>query len=379
MDASSVLWTNWHEQLKELLTGIHGHQKKTLAFFVLGIVLSGSAVMQRVAESLSERGLSEAKMSSIERRLARFIANERIVVPLIWKLFLEQVLAPFRGQQLYFVLDNTPFRDDLTMVYLGLLVHSRVLPVAWAVMPAQTKWDEGQWQIVGRLLDRVCLHLPDTSCTLMADRGLAGMPLVKLCTSRGWHYLLRVCQEHTCRRSFNGKLEQSWKRFGQIVLKPGYRWYGKARVWQEESLDTYVSLVWDIGCEEPWLLISDQGAGRRQVQEYAWRMRVEATFQDSKSRGWKIEASWIVDRAHLDRLLLALFLAMWWTSHLAAACIHHGQRQRFDRVDRRDKSIFRLGRLWLLDILRRVHNRASLRRCLPFQKTNMGWRFALRF
>src|SRR6266487_509240 len=106
MDASSVLWANWQEQLKELLPGIHGHQKKTLALFVLGIVLSGCAVMQRVAETLSERGMSEAKMTSIERRLARFIANERLVVPLIWKLFLAQVLAPFRGQKLYFVLDN---------------------------------------------------------------------------------------------------------------------------------------------------------------------------------------------------------------------------------------------------------------------------------
>jgi hypothetical protein len=151
---------NWHEQLKELLTGMHGHQKKTPAFFVLGIVLSGCAVMQRVAETLSERGLSEAKMSSIERRLARFIANERLIVPVIWRLFLEQVLTPFRGQQLSFVLDNTPFRDDLTIVYLGLLVHSRVLPVAWAVMPAQTTWDEGQWEIVGRLVDRVCLTHP---------------------------------------------------------------------------------------------------------------------------------------------------------------------------------------------------------------------------
>ena len=362
MDASSVLWTSWQEQLKEVLTGIHGHQKKTLAFFVLGIVLSGCAVMQRVAETLNERGISEAKMSSIERRLARFIANERIVVPLIWKLFLEQVLAPFRGQQLSFVLDNTPFRDDLTIVSVGLLVHSRVLPMAWAVMPAQTTWDEGQWDIVGQRLDRVCVHLPDTCCTLLADRGLAGMPLVKLCTSRGWHYLLlRICAEHTCRRFFHGKLEQTWKRFGQIVLKPGYRWYGKARVWQEETLETFVSLVWDAGCEEPWLLISDQGAGRRQVQKYAWRMRVEATFQESKSRGFNIQASWIVDRAHLDRLLLALFLAIWWTAHLAAACIHHGQRQRFDRVDRRDKNIFRLGRLWLLDMLRRVRNRASLK------------------
>ena len=99
-----------------------------------------------------------------------------------------------------------------------------------------------------------------------------------------------------------------WKRFDQIVLKPGYRWYGKARVWQEETLDTYVSLVWDTACEEPWLLISDQGAGRRQVQEYAWRLRVEATFQDSKSRGVNIEASWIVDRTHLDRLLPRSFL-----------------------------------------------------------------------
>jgi hypothetical protein len=289
---------NWHEQLKELLTGIHGHQKKTLAFFVLGIVLSGSAVMQRVAETLSERGLSEAKMTSIERRLARFIGNARIVVPVIWKLFLAQVLAPFRGQQLHFVLDNTPFRDELTIVYVGLLVHSRVLPVAWAVMPAQTKWDEGQWDIVGRLLDQVRVHLPDTCCTLIADRGLAGMPLVKLCTARGWHYVLRVCGEHTCRRFFHGKLEGTWKRFDQIVLKPGYRWYGTARVWQEETLETFVSLVWDPDCEEPWLLISDQGAGRRHVQVYAWRMRVEATFQDGKSRGWNIEASWMVDRAH---------------------------------------------------------------------------------
>lgn len=379
MDACSVLWTNWQEQLKELLPGIHGHQKKTLALFVLGIVLSGSAVMQRVAETLGERGLSQAKMTSIERRLARFIANERIVVPLIWKLFLAHVLTPFRGQHLYFVLDNTPFRDDLTIVYLGLLVHSRVLPVAWAVMPAQTKWDEGQWQIVGRLLDQIRVHLPETSCTLIADRGLAGMPLVKLCTARGWHYLLRVCAEHTCRRYFHSKLERGWKRFGQIVLKRGYRWSGKARVWQEETLETWVSLLWDPEYEEPWLLISDVGAGYRQVQLYAWRMRVEATFQDSKSRGFNIEASWIVDRQHLDRLLLALFLAMWWVSHLAAACIHNGQRQRFDRGDRRDKSIFRLGRLWLLDILRRAHNPASLRCCLPFHKTKTGWRFALRF
>ena len=151
------------------------------------------------------------------------------------------------------------------------------------------------------------------------------------------------------------------------AASPGYRWYGKAR-------------VWDIGCEEPWLLISDQGAGRRQVQAYAWRMRVEATFQDSKSRGWKIEASWIMDRTHAGSLAARALSS--YVVDLASSSSVYSSRTvpaRMTRVDRRDKSIFRLGRLWLLDILRRVHNRASLRSCLPFQKSNMGWRFALRF
>jgi hypothetical protein len=41
-------------------------------------------------------------------------------------------------------------------------------------------------------------------------------------------------------------------------------------------------------------------------------MRVESTFQDAKSRGWDLEASLIADRERLDRLLLVLFVAMWW-------------------------------------------------------------------
>jgi hypothetical protein len=62
-------------------------------------------------------------------------------------------------------------------------------------------------------------------------------------------------------------------------------------------------------------LISDQPAGRRRVREYALRMRVESTFQDDKSRGWNLEASLIEDRERLNRLLLALFVAMWWVTH----------------------------------------------------------------
>ena len=164
-----------------------------------------------------------------------------------------------------------------------------------------------------------------------------------------------------------------------MVGKKGQQWFGRVLCWQEQTLDTYLSAVWDEDSRQAWFLISDQPAGRRRVQEDALRMRVESTFQDAKSRGWDLEASLIADRERLDRLLLALFIAMWWVIHLAASCIHHGQRDRFDRHDRRDKSLFRLGSLWLKDILRRAWNRAALTWCLPFRHTPVGWKYALRF
>ena len=171
----------------------------------------------------------------------------------------------------------------------------------------------------------------------------------------------------------------AWRPLGQLLIKPGQQWCRRVQLWREQTLETHLSAIWGPAYQEAWLLISDRPAGRQWISEYAVRMRVEATFQDSKSRGWNLEASRITDRSRLDRLLLALFLALWWVTHLAAACLHHGHRHRFDRPDRRDKGIFRLGRLWLLDILRRARNAGALLRCLPFRRQDTTWRFAVRF
>jgi len=280
------------------------------------------------------------------------------------------------------VLDCTPYADKATIVYVGLVAHSRVLPLMWRVMPLHEIWDEAQWAVVGQMFEQLQLHLATCTCTLIADRGLSGFPLVKFCREQHWHYLLRICKEHTVRRK-RGQRFADWIACGTIVRKAGQQWFGQAWCWQEDTIDRYLSAVWEASRCSAWFLISDLSAGRKRVQEYALRMRVEATFQDTKSRGWDLEASLIADRERLNRLLLALFVAMWWVIHLAASCIHQGQRDRFDRHDRRDKSLFRLGRLWLQDILRRIpashFAAATLTCCLPFHKTASGWRFSLRF
>ncbi|GHP00349.1 hypothetical protein KSF_103960 [Reticulibacter mediterranei] len=129
---------------------------------------------------------------------------------------MSQVLPFWQGKPIRFILDCTTFRSDATIVYLGLLVHSRVLPVAWAVMPALEKWEEKQWSIVARLLDQIIPYLGEADCTLIADRGLTGFPLVKICRDRKFHYLLRVCKEHTCQRKMS-KGWASWCRFDAFL------------------------------------------------------------------------------------------------------------------------------------------------------------------
>ena len=167
---------------------------------VLGIILSGTAVLQRIAENLHLEGISQAKMPRTERRLARCVANRRIQVLPIWRTFLEHVLPQWHGRAVRLVLDMTPCGDHATIVYLGLLRHSRVLPLMWRVMPLHEKWDQGQWNLLGEMFDEVQSDRASCECTLLADRGLSGTPLVQLCQERQWHYLLHIAKEHTCRR-----------------------------------------------------------------------------------------------------------------------------------------------------------------------------------
>ena len=55
MDNFRLLCTAWHEQVKAFFTSLHGHQRKTLAMFVMGAIRAESIVLQRVAEALLAR------------------------------------------------------------------------------------------------------------------------------------------------------------------------------------------------------------------------------------------------------------------------------------------------------------------------------------
>lgn len=374
---SSVLGLAWQKQVQEFFTRLHGHQSKTLALFVLGAIKAKSLAIPLIAEELLAE--SEAKASSIERRLERFLSNQRIDVEQTWEQLLSQVMPSVATSPMRIIVDVTPDEEHAQIMYVGLLTHSRVLPLVWKVMPGRQKWDQGFWKCMEELFGRLAPHVKSADCTIIGDSAFGCFPMVQLCQQYGWHYLLRIAGQHTCQcRSSRGQWGK-WIAVSNLVPEPGKRFHGSVRLWQDESIETELSIFWDVTEEEALIVISDRKAGKGRIAEYRLRFRVEATFQDSKSRGWNLEASHVRALDRINRLLLVLFLLLWWLAHLAATCIHHGKRPRYDRADRRDKGIFRLGRLYLLDIERRDAYGGNLRQCLLFRKQADGWRFSLRF
>jgi hypothetical protein len=316
----------------------------------------------------------------------KFKRTVSIEVEACWKTFLQHVLPFWQNKPATLILDLTPYNAEATIVYLGILVQSRVLPIAWQVMPQQESWEEGQWDIVGRLFAQVASVLTSTECTLLADRGLSCLSLIKQCQQVGWHYVLRIKQEEWFRRAFR-HVHREWQQGQQVIKKEGDQWYGQVLLWKEHQFATWLSACWEPGYEEAWLVISDRPASRKRVREYAKRMRVEATFQDQKSRGCMIECSRFTKREHLHRWLFVVYLAIWWMAHLGNSCMHHGQREQVDRTDRRDKGWLRIGRLWLKAILKKANRdlspqtrsrvAAQLANCLPFFHRNKRLSFSL--
>ena len=141
MNAFSPLCTVWHEQVKAIFTSLHGHQSKLLALFVLGAMRAQSIVLSQVAEALLAE--SEATAPSSERRLERFLSNERIETQTAWDEFLGHILPAFRGTSVQLVVDLTSYEEHAQVIDVGLLEHSRVLPLAWKVMPGQDTWEQG--------------------------------------------------------------------------------------------------------------------------------------------------------------------------------------------------------------------------------------------
>lgn len=365
MSSRVQLWQEWTQQLASLLPGERITRVRLLALFTLGMIWAGTVRVNQVAAALP----LAVRVPSTERRLRRFLANAAVTVAALWTPLLPTLLARWAGAEVLLVFDPTPYRGRWTVLWVGIVVHRRLLPLTWMVVPQQEPWPETLKALLPALLDPIVAALPaDCHVTLLGDRGVSGPSLIDAASVRGWDVVLRLnagpSQAHRLRLP-DGTEWRLWDWVEQV----GSGWHGAVQIckgegWRAGELTVHRRP----GLTEWWILFSTRPGGAARIREYRRRSRVEATFADSKTRGWGLEHSRMTDPVHLDRLLLVWHLALWWLHGLGALVIRRGRRSQFDRADRRDRSLLRLGWLWLQHELR--HGR-----CPPllFRQTDAGW------
>lgn len=266
------------------------------------------------------------------------------MVAAIWTTLLPALLRQYPGLRPIFVFDPTPHLDRFTVLAVGLVVHCRVMPVAWRLVPQQNAWPERMEPLLQELLETVQAALaPGTEPILLVDRGITSAKMVDLVRKLGWRAVFRVnagpTQTNRVRLSPNDE-----RRVWQLVTKPGQRWTGEVDLFKEVAWRRlHLTIPWDRIAARPGILLSDAPAGDACVREYRRRTRCEATYRDCKRRGWDVEATKLTAEDRLNRLLLGLHLAFWWSHQLGLQVIRLGERSRYDRRDRRDLSVIKLG------------------------------------
>ena len=371
MSARLRLLHAWMAQVDALLPTVRVTRCRVLALFAVGMIWAETVRLHRVAAVLP----LGVRVPSTERRLRRFLANPAISVETLWWPLLPHLLGRWAGQEVVLVFDPTPHRGDWTVLWVGIVVHHRVLPLSWQVVPQQDPWPQTLETLLPALLEPIAAALPaGCTVTLLGDRGVAGPTLIDAARQRGWDVVLRLnvgeTQAHRLRLvpGETGQLGEEW-RLWDWVETVGTGWQGAVHIFKGAGWRSgYLTVHRRVGMREWWILFSTRPGGRERIREYARRSRVEATFGDGKRRGWGLEQSRVTDPAHLHRLLLVWHLALWWLHALGAHVIKTGARSRFDRTDRRERSLVRLGWLWLRHELE--HGR-----CPPllFRPTATGW------
>jgi hypothetical protein len=346
------------DQLHALLPTLRITRVRTLALLVCGLLWAETVATPRIAAELPEA----AHDASRERRLRRWLSNPHVEVGRIWRALLPTLLAHLGNRKLILVFDPTPFTTRATILMLGMVHGHRILPLAWRIVPQQDgPWETSQNALMEALIQEVADALPSTcTVTLVVDRQMGGTAVLDAARAVGWHLVARIkaprSQPIYWRSGPGAPAQPVW----DLVTGPGQHWGGHgqlypSRGWREVGL----TIWWDRGQAEPWVLVSDRPGGQARAHEYRRRARCEATYQDCKSRGFQLEASKLATLERLDRLLLALHLAFWWATRLGLAVIRHGERRRYDRADRRDQSVVRLGLRRLKDDT--LHGTISLR------------------
>jgi Transposase DDE domain len=334
------LYRTWKKLLAQWLPEQCPTRLTNLAWLIVGLCLARKVQ----ASAIVKQWPLTAKVTSLTRRLSRFLDNPAVQVSVWYRPVARRLLERWAGQTATLIIDATRVGAGYQLILVAVAYHRRALPLAWSWVPWVRGHSPARVQL--SLLQRV-RHLlpPGVGVTLVGDAGFGSVALLRQATAWGWGYVLRQTGKHRVQVG-----QADWQPFRELVTQPGQSvWWPQAsftRRWQQASA---LLAHWQVGERGPWLLTTNLASARETWQAYRRRMWIEEMFGDLKRHGLDLEATHLRHRDRLSRLTLAVCLLYVWLVLFGRRLIQAGWRPWVDRRDRRDLSVFRIG----LDVLER--------------------------
>lgn len=180
-----------------------------------------------------------------------------------------------------------------------------------------------------------------TRVILVGDAEFGCIEVLKLLEKWHWRYILRQKGRHL----FRSKGKGNFQRLDSLVNKPGQSvWLPNCQLTAKHAYLTNVLAYWKVSQKEPWLLATNLTSQKVTLRTYRLRMWIEEMFGDFKGHGFDLQSTHLRHFLRLSRLTLAVALLYVWLLAFGSRVIKSGRRRLVDRNDRRDYSIFRIGR-----------------------------------
>jgi hypothetical protein len=151
----------------------------------------------------------------------------------------------------------------------------------------------------------------DWLVVVLADRGLYARWLYAAIVRCGWHPFLRLNLGVKVRPVGT----ESFDWVSRWAPQVGARWKGEVDcfVQKKSRLRCTLLVEWAAGYEHPWVVITDLPAEEANIAWYALRAWIEAGFKDLKRGGWGWHHSKMREASRVERLWLAMAVALVWT------------------------------------------------------------------
>lgn len=290
-----------------------------------------------------------AQDTSLAQRQRRWSKNEQVEERAYYQPIIQPFLQALSRATIPIILDTSEMGLNCHLLMVAVGYQRRALPVVWQAGEGSRGHTDGDLQV--GLLSYTAQLLPDTADVMILGDGEFGhvqlLDWLKTFHPE-WAYGLRVASDTYV------LFEGQWRRLDSFEVRPG------ETIWLEQVFLTRqaafgpvnVWLTWDTKHERLVPIVTNLPLAEELHYWYQKRPWIEPLFGDVKGHGFDLQTCRLRHPERIDRLMLAVSLAYLWMCFLGSVALLTGHAKLVDRSDRRDRSIFTIGRLWLNRLLK---------------------------